>query len=71
MPTRRFWRGRREVGQRTNAPTEATLLIAVILWVAGFASTILGVIHLPNNWGIWALALSGLLLILASVVYGL
>ena len=56
---------------RTNPPTEAALLIAVILWLVGFASTILGVVHLPNNWGPWALALAGLLLILASVIYGL
>ena len=46
-------------------------MIAVILWLIGFASTILGVVQLPGNWGMWALALAGLLLILASVIYGL
>jgi len=66
MPTRRSSNRR-----RTNPPTEATLLIAVILWLIGFASTILGVVQLPNNLGLWALALAGLLLILASVIYGL
>lgn len=50
---------------------EAILLIAVILWLAGFASTILGVIQLPDHWGPWALALSGLLLILSAVGFGL
>ncbi len=63
----RYRRGRRT----TNPPTEATLFIAVILWLIGFASTILGVITLPDHWGPWALALAGLLLILASVIYGL
>lgn len=67
MP-RRYSRGE---GRRTNAPTEATLLIAVVLWLIGFASTILGVVPLPGNWGVWALALAGLLLILGSVIYGL
>ena len=71
MPTRRNWRRGRGEGVRTNPPTEATLFIAAILWLIGFASTILGVVHLPGTWGLWALALSGLLLILASVIYGL
>ncbi len=69
MPSRRYYR--REGGRGTNPPTEATLFIAVILWLIGFASTVLGVIHLPGNWGIWSLALAGLLLILGSVIYGL
>ncbi len=68
MP-RRSWR--REGGVRTNSPTEAALFIAVILWLIGVASTILGVVHLPGNWGLYLLALSGLLMILASVIYGL
>ncbi len=71
MPTRRYYRREREEGRRTNSPTEATLFIAVILWLIGVASTILGVVHLPGNWGLIALALSGLLLILGSVIYGL
>ncbi len=69
MPSRRYYR--REGERGTNSPTEATLFIAVVLWLIGFASTILGVIHLPGSWGIWALALAGLLLILGSVIYGL
>ncbi len=69
MPSRRYIR--RESHSRTNAPTEATLFIAVVLWLIGFASTILGVIHLPGSWGPWALALAGLILILGSVIYGL
>ena len=69
MPNRRYYR--REGGSHTNAPTEATLLIAVFLWLVGVASTLLGVIHLPGNWGLIVLALSGLLLILGSVIYGL
>jgi hypothetical protein len=62
---------RREGGVHTNAPTEATLFIAVILWLVGVASTLLGVIPLPGNWGLILLAASGLLLILASVINGL
>ncbi len=69
MPSRRYYR--REGRGTTNPPTEAALFIAVILWLIGFASVILGVIRLPGNWGVWALALSGLLMILASVIYGL
>jgi hypothetical protein len=74
MPWRRYYRRegyRREGGRSTNPPTEATLFIAVILWLIGVASTILGVIHLPGSWGLWSLALAGLLLILGSVIYGL
>ncbi len=74
MPRRNWRRGgyrRREGGVTTTPPTEATLLIAVILWLIGVASTLLGVIHLPGNWGLILLAAAGLLLILASVIYGL
>lgn len=70
MP-RRTWRRGKNDGVRTNPPTEAALFVAVILWLIGFASTILGVIALPGTWGVWSLALSGLLLIFASVLYGL
>ncbi len=74
MP-RRYWRrggyGRGEGGVNTNAPTQGVLLIAVILWLVGVASTLLGVIHLPGKWGLIVLAAAGLLLILASVIYGL
>jgi hypothetical protein len=73
--SRRSWRrggnSRREGGVRTNPPTETVLFISVILWLIGVASTLLGVIHLPGNWGLILLAAAGLLLILASVIYGL
>jgi hypothetical protein len=74
MPRRTWRRGgysRREGRSVTNPPTEATLFIAVVLWLIGVASTLLGVIHLPGNWGLIVLAAAGLLLILASVIYGL
>jgi hypothetical protein len=44
------------------------LIIAVILWLVGFADVILGAFTLPNNLGVWALVASGLLLIIASLV---
>ena len=56
---------------RTNAPREGTLLIAAFLWLIGFADLVLGVVALPNNLGLWALVLAGLLMILASIIYGL
>jgi hypothetical protein len=74
MPRRSWRRGgnsRGEGGIRTNPPTEAALLIAVVLWLIGVASTLLGIINLPGNWGLISLAAAGLLLILASVIYGL
>lgn len=71
MPWRRSRRRRGEGGVRTNPPTEATLLVATILWVIGFANLVLGILPLPNNLGVWALALAGFIMILASIVYGL
>lgn len=53
---------------RTQAPREATLIVAIVLWLVGFADTILGVIHFPYNLGLWALVVAGLLLILGSLV---
>ena len=58
-------------GFKTQAPKEVTLVIAVILWIIGVAATILGALVLPDNYGVWALVLAGLLLILGSVVDGL
>lgn len=52
----------------THPPTEITLIIAVILWILGFADVILGIVALPSNLGVWALAIAGLLLILGSLV---
>lgn len=53
---------------RTQAPREGTLAIAVALWLIGFADLVLGAITLPNNLGVWALVVSGLLLIIGSLV---
>ena len=56
----------------TSAPREITLVIAVILWLIGFATVILKAIPgIPQKYGVWALVLSGLLLIIASLVDGL
>lgn len=75
MPWRRYrshrHTGEGGVGVRTNPPTEAALLISAILWVVGFADLVLGVIHLPDHYALWALVLSGFIMILASVVWGL
>lgn len=60
----------RRGGFRTQAPKEATLIIAAILWVVGILAG-LGQIHLPNNLGFWALVVAGLLLILGSLFDGL
>ena len=57
-------------GFKTQAPREVTLLISLVLWVIGLLAG-LGVIHLPNNLGFWALVVAGLLLILGSLVDGL
>lgn len=60
----------RRGGFRTQAPKEATLIIAIIAWVIGLLAG-LGVIHLPNGLGFWALVVAGLLLILGSLLDGL
>ena len=59
MPPRNRSRARRIQNR------EGILLIAVILWIIGFASVILGAITLPGNYGNWFLALAGLLLIIS------
>ncbi len=56
------------VSIRTYAPKQITLIIAAALWLIGFAATILKVLTLSHDWGLWALAISGLLLIVASLV---
>jgi hypothetical protein len=58
----------RRTGFHTQAPREATLVIAVILWLIGFADVILGAIQLGGNYGLWAMAAAGLLLIIGSLV---
>lgn len=54
-------------GLKTQRPTSATLIISIILWVVGILATVLGVITLPSNLGVWALIVAGLLLILGSL----
>jgi len=60
----------RRSGFKTQAPKEATVLIALILWLIGLLAG-LGIFHLPNNLGFWALVVAGLLLILGSLLDGL
>jgi len=60
----------RRGGFKTQAPKQATLLISLVLWLVGLLAG-LGVIHLPNNLGFWALVAAGLLLILGSLLDGL
>jgi len=60
---------RRRGGFNTQAPKQATLLIAVVLWVIGLLS-VLGVVHPPNSLGVWSLVGAGLLLILGSLFDG-
>jgi uncharacterized membrane protein YoaT (DUF817 family) len=54
-------------GIKTQRPTSATLIISLILWVIGTLSTVLGVISLPNNLGVWSLIVAGALMILGSL----
>ncbi len=42
--------------------------IAFVLWVIGFADLVLGVIHLPTPYAVWALVLAGLILLVTFVV---
>jgi uncharacterized membrane protein YvlD (DUF360 family) len=63
----------RRGGFRTQAPKQATLIIALILWLIGLLAG-LGIIHLPSNMstlGFWSLVVAGLLLMLGSVLDGL
>lgn len=55
-------------GFRTQPPKEVTLIIAFVLWLIGVGATVLGVISLPNDYGLWALVIAGLLLILGSLI---
>jgi hypothetical protein len=56
------------MGIDTQPPTAVTLVISTILWIIGLLSAVFDVISLPNNLGVWALALAGLLLILGSLI---
>ncbi len=58
----------RRGGFKTQAPRELTVILASILWIVGFADVILRAVSLPGNYGEWALVLSGLLLIIGSLV---
>lgn len=60
----------RRRGFKTQAPKELTLIIAIVLWLIGLLAG-LGVFHLPNNLGFWALVVAGLLLILGSLLDGI
>ena len=60
----------RRGGFRTQAPKEVTVLISLILWLIGLL-TVVGVIHPPNDLGIWSLVVAGGLLLLGSVLDGL
>ena len=57
----------RKKGFTTQAPREVTVIIAIVLWLIGLVS-VLGMITLPNNLGVWALVIAGLLLILGSLL---
>ena len=49
----------RRGGFRTQAPKEITVALSGVLWLLGLLSG-LGVFHLPNNLGFWALVVGGL-----------
>jgi hypothetical protein len=57
----------RKKGFTTQAPREVTVIIAIVLWLIGLVS-VLGLLALPNNLGVWALVIAGLLLILGSLL---
>ncbi|HYJ80000.1 MAG TPA: hypothetical protein VEW03_10385 [Longimicrobiaceae bacterium] len=55
---------------RTQPPRGITLLVALILWLAGAAEMLAGV-ELPYGLGRWALLVCGALLLLACLLRGL
>jgi hypothetical protein len=61
-------------GFRTQAPKQATLIIALILWLVGLLAG-LGIVHLPSSLpsttAFWSLVIAGALLILGSLIDGL
>lgn len=65
---------RRSGGFRTQAPKQATLIIALVLWLIGLLLG-LHIISLPSGLpptaGFWCLVIAGLLLILGSLLDGL
>jgi hypothetical protein len=62
---------RRNRGYIRDENRRGIALIAVILWILGFADVIIGAINLPANYGVWFLVLAGLLLIISYVFDGL
>jgi hypothetical protein len=60
----------RRGGFKTQPPKEATLIIAVILWLIGLLGG-LNLVNVPGNYGFWALVIAGALLILGSLLDGL
>jgi hypothetical protein len=60
----------RRGGFRTQAPKEATLVIAGILWLVGTVD-VFGPDIVPGLYGVYALIVAGLLLILGSLLDGL
>jgi hypothetical protein len=60
----------RRGGFRTQAPKEATVVIAGILWLVGTVD-VFGPNIVPGSWGIYALVVAGLLLLLGSLIDGL
>lgn len=61
----------RSSGFKTQPPREVTLIIAIVLWLIGFASEILHAVALPAGYGDWALVVAGGLLILGSLINGI
>jgi len=57
-------------GGFTQAPKQATFMIALILWLVGLLAG-LDVIHVAHNVEFWSLVGAGLLLLLGSVLDGL
>lgn len=57
-------------GIRTQAPRGVTLLVALVLWLAGAAEMLAGV-ELPYDLGQWALLVAGALLLLGCLIRGL
>lgn len=60
----------RRRGFKTQPPKEATLLIAVILWLIGLLGG-LGIASIPSQYVFWSLVIAGALLILGSLLDGL
>lgn len=57
-------------GIRPQPPRGTTLVLSVLLWLAGAAEMLAGV-ELPYDAGQWALLIGGALLILGCLIRGL